>query len=144
MLVYVDKNKTRQTDIMTTDELRQLMAQIDEDVISITHQLEMLKIRERTITTTEQRWAAGARAVLARKRLTKQHLIREIGERTRQEMMAQRPFAEFFMDVCRERMTEFDFDNLFAEALERRERDFDTVVVEAKSRREREKVAVFA
>lgn len=121
MRIRVDGNKTIETDNLTLDELRGLKLRADNASDIIQRQIDLAKAEKiNTGNYADPTWYANANYSLRQMRKTANRLQELIGIRARQARQEERSFADHFVDVCRELMTERTFAEFWAEAERRK------------------------
>lgn len=122
MKVRVNGKNTVETDDLTLDELRGLKLRADNAADVIQRQIDLAKAEK--ITTgkyADPKWYANANFTLRQMRKTANRLQELIGLRARQAKVQERDIANYFVDACKELMTERTFAEFWAEAERRKD-----------------------
>lgn len=123
MKIQLDSAEVLETDALSTQEVMELKRELEVVVDQIEYQLDLAKAEQHASGEfADPIWFAKANFALKRKRKVAQELQGLLNERKRAEKNQGRFLSEYFMDVCRERMTAETFDKVFEEAERRRER----------------------
>lgn len=120
MKIRLDGKKTIETDELTLEQLRDLKVKADNAADTIQRQIDLAKANKiNTGTYADPTWYANANFTLRQMRKTAGRLQELIGLRARQVKAQERGIANYFMDVCKELMTERTFAEFLAEAEKR-------------------------
>lgn len=123
MNIQLNGTETIETDTLSVEQLKELRREVDDAVDLIEHQIAMAKAGK--IETGEYapaQWMAKAVYALTRKRRASQRLMEEIGARRKHLGANSRALSEYFVDICREKMSKEVFLSIKAAAEKRAQR----------------------
>lgn len=130
MKIRIDGKTTVETDDLTLIELRDLKVKADNAADIIQRQLDLAKAEHiKTGKYADPTWYANANFTLRQMKKTVGRLQELIGLRSRQVKAQERGIANYFMDVCKEHMTERTFAEFLAEAEKRMDARVREVIV---------------
>jgi hypothetical protein len=122
MRIRIDGKNTIETNELTLEQLRELKLKVDNASDIIQRQIDLAKAER--ITTgkyADPTWYANANYTMRQMRKTGNRLQELIGIRARQAKASERSIANYFMDVCKELMSERTFAEFLAEAERRKD-----------------------
>lgn len=106
MKIQLNGTDEIETDALSVEQLKELRREVDDAIDLIEHQIAMAKAgKVETGEYAPAQWMAKANYALTRKRRASQRLMEEIGARRKRDVAGNRPLSEYFVDVCKEKMS---------------------------------------